>query len=471
MMMKLYMSVMSITLLSHHSVAQQCVPPALQVLEAPVPAMTDQYGRTMDMNQDWMFISQVYEGLHIPQVHVYRKQDAQWSYSQTISPPNMDPLSFFGARVALDNDRVAILGPNDGPNGTVYTYTLQAGVWNPESIFEVPGKFSGNTYADLDLDGTTLVLGYPYISRGAVLIADFEEDQWTLSQELRSPRFSLSQEFGASFRLRDNELAISDPTQRSGNLKEVGAVHFFVRNAGLWEPVQELEGDRSDFFNELSFGWGLDFNEHTLAIGARQDQDFGVMHGAMHIYKRRSDQGRARTDGPWERIDKVYPPEITDTRRFGWPLALHGDTIAVTALSEAAYDIDLDTTVIDVKSTVSIYRRQGDSWYFRVSLDLKGDHQGDYFGRAIALHEDQLVVGIPFMGSIESIGQVVSYDISCLYDTCVGDLNADGQLNFYDVSTFLAAYIAQEQIADLNQDGDLNFLDVRVLLSALASGC
>jgi hypothetical protein len=470
-MMKLYVPMMSIAFLSLHSAAQQCIPPAVQVLDAPLPAITDQYGGTIEMDQGWMFVSQSHDGFRIPLVHVYGKQDAQWVHTQTISPPNSDPDSFFGIRMALDDNRIAIAAPYEGPNGVVYIYALQGGVWSPESTFEVPGDDLGNTFSELDLDDTTLVLGYPWSSRGTVFVAELQNDQWSLSQQLQSPRFNNATRFGSYLRLQGDELAIADPSQFSSNLATTGAVHIFARSAGQWEPVQEIEADRDDFFDELSFGWDVDFDEQTLAIGAREDQDFGVMHGAMHIYKRRTDPQRARTDGPWERIGKVYPPEISDTRRFGWPIAVHGDTIAVTALSEAAYDPDLDSTIFLAKSTVSLYRRQGESWFFRDSIDLGGDHRGDYFGRAFALSDDQFIVGVPFVGSIESIGQVLAYDISCLSDTCVGDLTLDGQLNFYDVSAFLSAYLAEEEIADLNQDGDLNFLDVSVLLSALASGC
>lgn len=46
-----------------------------------------------------------------------------------------------------------------------------------------------------------------------------------------------------------------------------------------------------------------------------------------------------------------------------------------------------------------------------------------------------------------------------------------GQLNFFDVSSFLAAFSAEDPAADLNEDGNLNFLDVSVFLSMFGVGC
>jgi hypothetical protein len=54
---------------------------------------------------------------------------------------------------------------------------------------------------------------------------------------------------------------------------------------------------------------------------------------------------------------------------------------------------------------------------------------------------------------------------------CLADINGDGTLNFFDVSAFLTAYSAQEQVADFNNDGQFNFFDVSAFLSAYANGC
>jgi len=54
---------------------------------------------------------------------------------------------------------------------------------------------------------------------------------------------------------------------------------------------------------------------------------------------------------------------------------------------------------------------------------------------------------------------------------CVADFTGDGVLNFFDVSAFLGAFDAQDQIADLNDDGLYNFFDVSDFLGAFADGC
>ena len=54
---------------------------------------------------------------------------------------------------------------------------------------------------------------------------------------------------------------------------------------------------------------------------------------------------------------------------------------------------------------------------------------------------------------------------------CLADLTGDGELNFFDVSAFLAAFSAGDSIADFSGDGQLNFFDVSSFLAQFAAGC
>ena len=51
------------------------------------------------------------------------------------------------------------------------------------------------------------------------------------------------------------------------------------------------------------------------------------------------------------------------------------------------------------------------------------------------------------------------------------DLDQNGYLNFFDVSAFLGAFTAQDQIADYTGDGVFDFFDISAFLSAYNAGC
>ncbi len=55
--------------------------------------------------------------------------------------------------------------------------------------------------------------------------------------------------------------------------------------------------------------------------------------------------------------------------------------------------------------------------------------------------------------------------------SCIADLNGDGELDFFDVSLFLTAFAQMSPSADYNSDGLYSFFDVSIFLGAFAAGC
>lgn len=62
-------------------------------------------------------------------------------------------------------------------------------------------------------------------------------------------------------------------------------------------------------------------------------------------------------------------------------------------------------------------------------------------------------------------------DIDVQLVPCRVDLNADGVLNFFDISAFLVAFSSGDLIVDFNLDGVLNFFDISLFLSEFSAQC
>lgn len=92
----------------------------------------------------------------------------------------------------------------------------------------------------------------------------------------------------------------------------------------------------------------------------------------------------------------------------------------------------------------------------------------------IELQAGQQVLRFVNMGAAET-----RYNLNALTFTLQGPQpcsDADlaepfGQLNFFDISTFLSAFNAQDTAADFNNDGQINFFDVSSYLSTFNAGC
>ena len=55
--------------------------------------------------------------------------------------------------------------------------------------------------------------------------------------------------------------------------------------------------------------------------------------------------------------------------------------------------------------------------------------------------------------------------------SCPADFTGEGDLDFFDVSGFLAAFAAQDPTADFTGEGNFDFFDVSAFLAAFAAGC
>ncbi|MCR9077078.1 MAG: hypothetical protein NXI07_13650, partial [bacterium] len=58
-----------------------------------------------------------------------------------------------------------------------------------------------------------------------------------------------------------------------------------------------------------------------------------------------------------------------------------------------------------------------------------------------------------------------------VFVTCLADINADGEADFFDASAFMTLFNQQDPLADMNDDGQFNFFDVSAFLSAYDLGC
>ncbi len=69
----------------------------------------------------------------------------------------------------------------------------------------------------------------------------------------------------------------------------------------------------------------------------------------------------------------------------------------------------------------------------------------------------------------ENDDQLTVFQSGCI--PCAADLNRDGQLNFFDASAFVVAFLDQDLLADFDEDGDVTIADVSAFLSAFNQGC
>ena len=124
------------------------------------------------------------------------------------------------------------------------------------------------------------------------------------------------------------------------------------------------------------FGWSVAVDGDVAVVGAPQDDEGGEDSGAAYVY--------LLADGTWTYRAKLLDPEPFDGARFGYSVAVSGDSIVV-----GSYPTTAST------GTVIVYRATGLDWDLEQRLQPAEDVSGSQFGCAVAADGDSVVIGAP----------------------------------------------------------------------------
>jgi hypothetical protein len=226
---------------------------------------------------------------------------------------------------------------------------------------------------------------------GAVYVyqrAEEERTGWTESQVLGLDTGADILRYGLSLAVDDDILAAGtifacNDRSPSDEVCTAGLVHVYQDEAGSWRLVAEHIGDGTDDW----LGSSLSLSQDTLAAGALNEGQ----QGRVHLYER--DQGgRDR----WGQVAVIAASDGEHGDQFGQSVSLSGDTLAVGA---PGVDHGCEPSGQDCNSgAVYIFQRDLDApgtWTQVIELTVDHDSPDAYFGTALSLDGDTLIIGAP----------------------------------------------------------------------------
>ncbi len=238
------------------------------------------------------------------------------------------------------------------------------------------------------------------ISGDTAVVASFSGDKpayvfvktgsgWTEQARL-TPSDNNGGVFGESLAIDHDTIVIGSPMPIPTDLNQVGAAYVFVRSGSIWTQQQKLTSPNFQSSDQASFGEAVAVNGDTVAVG----QDFSQQRGTVHIF--------GRSDSVWtSRQALVSPTAETETSRllFGYSLSMSADTLVVGAPEENNRDAN-----IPLAGSVYVFTRNGSTFELQKKLTAPDPGQHGYFGGAVSLSGDDLVVGAVYAPSMNLPG-------------------------------------------------------------------
>ena len=127
------------------------------------------------------------------------------------------------------------------------------------------------------------------------------------------------------------------------------------------------------------FGHSVGVDGTTLVSGAYFDDDVASGCGAAYVH--------VLSGGVWTQQAKLLPSDGTSFDRFGWHVDVNGDTAVVACI--------FGDGLAAVSGTAYVYVRSGTVWSEQAKLVSSDGASSDWFGRALAISGDTIVVGAP----------------------------------------------------------------------------
>jgi hypothetical protein len=288
----------------------------------------------------------------------------------------------FGSSVAIDGSTLgvgAILADGGAvSSGAAYLFRISDSNDFPQiKLTESDDPHNYDYFGNsLDIIGNALVIGASRddingTDSGAAYVMRFsyDENTWTISKQTRltPTEPSAADQFGYSVAISDNRVVV-------GTYK-AEAVYVFDDNGSGWDEKAKLSA--GDAQGGEKFGSSVAIDGDTLVVGAIKGGNGYAQTGSAYVF---------HYDGyAWVEEAKLVAADLGDSDKFGYSVAIEGDTIIVGA----PYHDDGESN----SGAAYVFRLNAGHWLEVAKLTGSELFENAYFGNSVALSGNTAVVG------------------------------------------------------------------------------
>ena len=312
---------------------------------------------------------------------------AQTSVAQFLAPGAAGDQ--FGNSVAISGDTLVIGVAFDDTAGGVdagaaIVFARAGGVWSQQAVL-TPAAGAADDYFGFSVavSGDTIVVGAALddtpagANAGSATVFTRTAGVWSQQAVLTHPAGAANDLFGFSVAISGDTIAIGANQDDTAAGSNAGSATVFTRTGGIWTAQALLTHAAGTALDE--FGNSLAISGDTLVVGARSDDTpAGSNAGSATVF--------TRTDGVWTEQTLLTHVAGAADDRFGWSVAISGDTIVVGANQD-------DTAAGPNAGSATVFTRTAGVWTDQAFLTHAAGAADDQFGISVAVSGEVLVVG------------------------------------------------------------------------------
>lgn len=353
---------------------------------------------------------------------------------------------FLGYRVAISGDTAVVAAFSEdsaarGINGdetdnsassagAVFVFVREGDQWTQQAYLKASNADQSDSFGlGLDIDGNTIVVGAPYersksqrvnqgqqdnsgSTVGAAYVFQRSGKRWRQVAYLKASNAESGDEFGSAVSVSGNVILVGAPGEDSfsrtvnegadqNGANGSGAAYVFRKRGARWVQEAYLKAENGSTSDQ--FGYTVDLVGETAVIGAPgEDSDTNGINGnsgdnsapgagAAYVFN--------RTNRTWAQSDYLKAHNSDEDDRFGFSVAIGGDTIVVGADLESSNETGINPTGFNNSASQSgaayVFVRAFHTWRQQAYLKAPNTDADDRFGLGVGVSEngDTVAVG------------------------------------------------------------------------------
>lgn len=310
-----------------------------------------------------------------------------------LTPSQPVRAGHFGQRVAIEGQRIAVGAPGEGA-GAVYVFDRVGADWQESARLVPTGGASQAAFGrSLTLRGDVLIIGAPDDNErliqgaGAAYVFVRSASGFSQSQRLTSPEPQLLGWFASSVTF-DGQTLVIGATGESPMSTASGAAYVYTFSGGQFSAPKRIvpaNSGAADLFGDPAVVEG-----DTLVLSSVGASSGAVAAGAVYVFQR-------DTNG-WTQRAQLAASNPTTGAVFGASLALRGHAVLVGATLESSagrgIGRDAASGVLEASGAAYLFVRSKDGFSRPAILKAEQPEAGAYYGSAVALMGNTLLVGV-----------------------------------------------------------------------------
>ena len=376
--------------------------------------------------------------------YVIVRSGTTWMQQAYLKASNTGLNDQFGFSVAVSGDTLVIGAPSEDSNatgvngdqnnnvatgsGAAYVFVRNGSTWTQQAYLKASNTalfdFFGTSVA---ISGDTLVVTADFedgsstgingdqtkrgaASSGAAYVFVRTGVTWSQQAYIKASNTGEGDRFGVSVAASANTIVVGaiaesssatgvDGNQADNSAFRAGAAYVFERNNQIWAQQGYLKASNTQ--RDDNFGGAVSVSGDTLVVGAVGEQSNATGVNGNQADNSLNASGAAyvflRSGSTWAQQAYLKASNTGQSDSFGSAVAVAGDSITVSAVLEDSNATGVGGNQSDDSASNAgaayLFNRASASWTPKAYLKASNTDSGDYFGSAVAMTLDTVMVG------------------------------------------------------------------------------